>query len=202
MKKKTFCRIYSRCAVAVLVAGMLMPMVVSCGTGTSKGGGAVESDTLVVDTVATIEKVEKEETPVKPVKESKKEDDKKVEPKQEAKPKAEEMPTEIGASPDAVYYLDDNETETTPKFADGEKALKKLIKEKLRKGQKGEKAKFRASIVIKKDGTVGRVQFTECGYSDEYKPEIIAALQSLPAFTPGTKDGKPVDSWYYLTWKR
>lgn len=136
----------------------------------------------------------------KTVKTEKKTDTSKQPAKQETK--AESEPAEIGASPDAVHFLDDNETESTPKFPDGEKALKKLLKKELRKGQKGEKARFRASIVIKKDGSVGRVQFTECGYKDEYKPEIIAVLQSLPMFIPGTKDGKPVDSWFYLTWKR
>lgn len=136
----------------------------------------------------------------KTVKTEKKTDTSKQPAKQETK--AESEPAEIGASPDAVHFLDDNETESTPKFPDGEKALKKLLKKELRKGQKGEKARFRASIVIKKDGSVGRVQFTECGYKDEYKPEIIAVLQSLPTFIPGTKDGKPVDSWFYLTWKR
>ena len=98
--------------------------------------------------------------------------------------------------------MDDNETESSPKYLDGEKKLKKLLKKQLRKGKKGEKARFKASIVIKKDGTVGRVQFTECGYADEYKPEIIAVLQSLAGFTPGMKNGVAVDSWYYMNYKR
>lgn len=159
---------------------------------------AMDSIVIGAEPVDTV--VPKEKKTVKTEKKQKKAEKKEEPVKQETK--VEEVPTEIGASPDAVYFLDDSETESTPKFPDGEKALKKLLKKSLRKGQKGEKARFRASIVIKKDGTVGRVQFTECGYNDEYKPEIVAALQSLPAFTPGTKDGKPVDSWFYLTWKR
>lgn len=175
--------------------------VVSCETATTKKNVEKKADSVVTapvevnkDTIKTVE------TPKK-VKE-KKESTKKVEEPKQLIQKVEEVPQEIGASPDAVYLLDDNETESSPKYPDGEKAMKKLLKKALRKGQKGEKARFKASIVIKADGSVGRVQFTECGYKDEYKPEIIEALRALSTFTPGMKDGKAVDSWYYLDYKR
>ena len=182
-----------------LVAGMLV--ITSCDSKSK-----TETIPNVVDSIKIIN-TDIKESKIEVKEELKKQVEKKVsqvkeeQPKVESK-KVEEVPQEIGASPDAVYSLDDNDTESTPKFPDGEKAMKKLLKKALRKGQKGEKAKFRASLVIKADGTVGRVQFTECGYNDDYKPEIIEALRALPAFTPGTKDGKAVDSWYYLDYKR
>ncbi len=187
--------------ILLVVVTVIILSVVSCEVADKKEQAEtrieeIAEDTIMVemDTVKVKEvskKVEKKEKPIV----------KKEEPKQDA-PKKVEVPQEIGASPDAVYSLDDNETESSPKYLDGEKKLKKLLKKQLRKGKKGEKARFKASIVIKKDGTVGRVQFTECGYADEYKPEIIAVLQSLTGFTPGMKNGVAVDSWYYMNYKR
>lgn len=186
--------------VFILVVVFILPIIASCDRNAQKQHEVETVDTVTVDTsVVKVEKVEEE--PVKTVEKKEKPIVKKEEPKQDA-PKKVEVPQEIGASPDAVYSLDDNETESSPKYLDGEKKLKKLLKKQLRKGKKGEKARFKASIVIKKDGTVGRVQFTECGYADEYKPEIIAVLQSLTGFTPGMKNGVAVDSWYYMNYKR
>jgi hypothetical protein len=186
--------------VLILVVGLMLPIIISCEKSAKKTSKVAPVDTVEVELSAT--KVETDEV-VQDKKVEKKEQPevKKEEPKQEV-PEKVEVPQEIGASPDAVYSLDDNETESSPKYLDGEKKLKKLLKKQLRKGQKGEKARFKASIVIKKDGTVGRVQFTECGYNDDYKPEIIAVLQSLTGFTPGMKNGVAVDSWYYLNYKR
>lgn len=189
-------------AVFAVSLALVLPLVVSCDSSSVKRTEDTVpevADTIAVDTPEVKTEVKKEE----PKRVSPKKDVpvKTEQPKQDA-PKAEEIPQEIGASPDAVLFLDDNETESTPKFPSGEKELKKILKKALRKAKKGEKAKFRASIVVKSDGSVGRVQFTECGYVDEYKPEIIAVLKSLPPFTPGTKDGKSVDSWYYLNYKR
>ena len=184
-----------------LIICLFVAVTFSCDNGKNKEervDAARDSVVIGTEPVDTIKPKEKKiDEPKKKIKK-----EKKTEQLVKQETKVVEEPQEIGASPDAVSFLDDSETETSPKFPDGEKALKKLLKKTLRKAGKGEKATFRASIVIKKDGTVGRVQFTECGYIDEYKPEIIAALQALPAFTPGTRDGKPLDSWYYLTWKR
>ncbi len=175
-------------------------IVTSCDLSTNKQDTTIETSSEKVDTVA--EKVDTIKAVTVQKKESKKKEKVKEQEPKQVEQKNQEMPTEIGASPDAVYSLDDNETESSPKYPDGEKNLKKLLKKQLRKAGKGEKATFRVSMVVKKDGSVGRVQFSSCGYSDEYKPEIITVLQSLPAFTPGVKNGVPVDSWYYLTYKR
>lgn len=184
----------------VLVAGLILPLITSCEKSAKKQSEAESIDTVAVDT-STVKVEVVEEIPVIKAEKKEKAVVEKEAPKQEV-PEKVEVPQEIGASPDAVYSLDDNETESSPKYVDGEKKLKKLLKKQLRKAQKGEKARFKASIVIKKDGTVGRVQFTECGYADEYKPEIIAVLQSLTGFTPGMKNGVAVDSWYYMNYKR
>lgn len=188
-------------SVNVLIAGLMLSAV-SCDTGKSNKNEE-NIDTLAVDTLLVEQPVEMpEEKPAKEVKKQEKpKADKPVATSKTDAPKQADIPDEIGASPDAVFFLDNTETETAPKYTESDKILKKTLKEKLRKAQKGEKATFRVSMVIKKDGSVGRVQFTSCGYSDEYKPEIIAVLQTL-SFIPGTKDGKAVDSWYYLTWKR
>lgn len=184
-----------------VIAAIMLPFIASC-EGEKKTQSEEPTATIVTDTIAedTIEKKQEEPKQIKKETVKKKEKPAKVSPKES--PKVEEVPDIIGGSPDAVYSLEDSDTESAPKFSDSDKALKKLLKSKLRKAKKGEKATFRVSMVIKSDGTVGRVQFSSCGYADEYKPEIVAALQSLPAFTPGTKDGQAVDSWYYLTWKR
>lgn len=177
--------------------------VTSCVTESQKNDVKETVDNVNMEVIEKEEiNVEVKNQPNKKEKKAKKENPKEQAPTIVEEPKVEEVPKEIGASPDAVYFLDDSETESTPKYPEGEKALKKALKNKLRKAKKGEKAKFRASIVIKSDGSVGRVQFTECGYNDEYKAEIVDALKSLPAFEPGMKDGKAVDSWYYLNYKR
>jgi len=184
----------------MLVAASVM-LITSCETETKKEHTDISVEEVVVDTIEVKkDTIKTKETPKKA--EKKTETPKKKEQSAPETPKEEEEPKEIGASPDAVYLLDDSETESAPKCTLSDKELKKTLKKTLRKAQKGEKARFKASIVIKADGTVGRVQFTECGYKDEYKPEIIAALQNLPVFIPGTKDGKAVDSWYYINYKR
>lgn len=184
----------------MLVAASVM-LITSCETEAKKEHTDISVEEVVVDTIEVKkDTIKTKETPNKA--EKKTETPKKKEQSAPETPKEEEEPKEIGASPDAVYLLDDSETESAPKCTLSDKELKKTLKKALRKAQKGEKARFKASVVIKADGTVGRVQFTECGYKDEYKPEIIAALQNLPAFIPGTKDGKAVDSWYYINYKR
>lgn len=185
--------------IRLVLATAFVLSIASCEMGVKKDSVEAPLEEVAVDTVEVKSDTVKE-TPKKA--EKKKETPKKEEQPAPETPKVEEEPKEIGASPDAVYLLDDSETESTPKCTLSDKELKKTLKKALRKAQKGEKARFKASIVIKADGTVGRVQFTECGYKDEYKPEIIAALQNLPAFIPGTKDGKAVDSWYYINYKR
>ncbi len=189
------------CVIRLIVLFFSIAVVTSCETKTMKqetNDTAMDSIVIGTEPIDTVVSAKKKTVKV----EEKKEKTEKTQLPVVQEKVEDKEPEALYGSPDAVFSLDDNETESTPKFPDGEKALKKLLKSNLRKGQKGEKARFRASIVIKKDGSVGRVQFTECGYKDEYKPEIIAVLQSLPAFTPGMKDGNPVDSWYYLNWKR
>ena len=185
---------------AILIASVAVFLSVnSCGINSSKNVEEHVQESIVDTTSMNHEEAKdvKKELVKKRVDDEVKKEDKAVE-----MPKVEEVPMEIGASPDAVYFLDDSETETTPKFPDGEKGLKKLLKSKLRKAGRGEKASFRVSMVVKSDGTIGRVQFTECGYADDYKEEIITTLKALPLFSPGTKDGVAVDSWYYLNYKR
>ena len=190
--------------VALCASLSLGYILISCSQGNMKENAEGDSDTVIVvggedETVIAEEQKNEKQHKEEVLRDKEGEDEKN---NIEVQPKVEEAPKEIGASPDAVYFLDDSETESTPRYPEGEKALKKAIKNKLRNAKKGEKAKFRASIVIKSDGSVGRVQFTECGYNDEYKAEIVDALKSLPAFEPGMKDGKAVDSWYYLNYKR
>ena len=190
--------------VALCASLSLGYILISCSQGNMKENAEGDTDTVIVvggeyETVIAEEQKNEKQHKEEVLRDKEGEDEKN---NIEVQPKVEEAPKEIGASPDAVYFLDDSETESTPRYPEGEKALKKAIKNKLRKAKKGEKAKFRASIVIKSDGSVGRVQFTECGYNDEYKAEIVDALKSLPAFEPGMKDGKAVDSWYYLNYKR
>lgn len=194
-----------RMAKNIVLAGLTLGMFMSVVTVTSCSTGSNKAENEQIDTVMTDTAVINAKPKEKPVKEKAKKEktDKKKaeEPKSAAKEVVEEAPKEIGASPDAVYSLDDNETETSPKYEPGDKAMKKLLKSQLRKAGKGEKATFRASIVVKSDGSVGRVDFTACGYNDDYKEDIKAAIRTL-TFTPGTKNGVAVDSWYYINWKR
>ena len=95
--------------LVVLVAGVMLS-ITSCEMGAKKEATESAVEEVAVDTIEVKEEVEEVvETPKK--KEVKQQEpQKEVQPKQEA-PKVEEVPQEIGASPDAVYMLDDSETE-------------------------------------------------------------------------------------------
>ena len=112
--------------VFILVVGLMLPIITSCEKRAKKQSDEAPVDTVKVDLSST--KVETDEVVQEKKVETKEQPEaKKEEPKQETPEKVEE-PKEIGASPDAVYSLDDNETESSPKYLDGEKKLKKLLK--------------------------------------------------------------------------
>ncbi len=52
-------------------------------------------------------------------------------------------------------------------------------------------------FVVKKDGSVGNVAVVR-GKDPDLDKEAVRVVKSLPAFTPGTMNGKPVAVWYTL----
>ena len=154
--------------VFILVVVFILPIIASCDRNAQKQHEVETVDTVTVDTsVVKVEKVEEE--PVKTVEKKEKPIVKKEEPKQDA-PKKVEVPQEIGASPDAVYSLDDNETESSPKYLDGEKKLKKLLKKQLRKGKKGENGTGKNCHGKNSDDVVIE---TESDDYDEYEEAMV-----------------------------
>ena len=108
----------------VVVAGLMV--VTSCERSATKVQDEASVEETVVDTVDSKEDaVEVVDTPKKKVEKSES-TTKEEQPKVETK-KVDETPQEIGASPDAVYLLDDNETESSPKCALNDKELKKVL---------------------------------------------------------------------------
>ena len=126
--------------VALCASLSLGYILISCSQGNMKENAEGDTDTVIVvggedETVIAEEQKNEKQHKEEVLRDKEGEDEKN---NIEVQPKVEEAPKEIGASPDAVYFLDDSETESTPKYPEGEKALKKALKNKLRKAKKGE----------------------------------------------------------------
>lgn len=100
-------------------------------------------------------------------------------------------------SDDKVYTI----VEKKPEFPGGEKALMNHIITNLRYPKAAEEANIQgrviAQFVVKSDGSIGDVKIVR-GVSPEIDAEAIRLIKSLPNFTPGTMNGKPVNVQYTL----
>ena len=86
-----------------------------------------------------------------------------------------------------------------PLFPGGDAAMINYIKENVIyppiAKEKGIQGKVLVRFSVTEKGEVNRVSILE-GVSEEINNEAIRVIKTLPEFTPGKKDGKPVSVWY------
>lgn len=91
--------------------------------------------------------------------------------------------------------------EEKPQFPGGEAALMRFVAENIRYPQEALKAKKEGRVVVQfvvtKTGGIGDVKVIR-GVDRSLDAEAIRVVKSLPAFTPGKLDGKPVNVWYTI----
>ncbi|MCM1256026.1 MAG: M56 family metallopeptidase [Duncaniella sp.] len=101
------------------------------------------------------------------------------------------------APDDKVYTI----VEKRPEFPGGERALMNHIITNLRYPEAAENANVQgrviATFVVKSDGSIGDVKIVR-SVAPDIDAEAIRLIKSLPKFTPGTVDGKPVNVQYSL----
>lgn len=101
------------------------------------------------------------------------------------------------APDDKVYTI----VEKKPEFPGGERALMNHIITNLRYPEAAEKANIQgrviATFVVKNDGSIDDVKIVR-SVDPDIDAEAIRLIKSLPKFTPGTVDGKPVNVQYTL----
>lgn len=124
-------------------------------------------------------------------------DEQTSEPAQDAESVAEPVKEEKTAATAAneVYTV----VEKKPQFPGGEAAMMKYVGENIRYPENAFKNKVQGRVivqfVVQKDGKVGEVKILR-GTDEELNNEAVRVIKSLPAFTPGEMDGKPVSVWY------
>ncbi|MCI9284489.1 MAG: M56 family metallopeptidase [Muribaculaceae bacterium] len=91
--------------------------------------------------------------------------------------------------------------EEMPRFPGGDQALFKFLAENVRYPEAAMKANIQgrvvAQFVVTSTGAVGDVRVVR-GVSDDLDAEAVRVIKSLPDFTPGKVNGKPVSVWYTL----
>ncbi|MGM9869895.1 MAG: energy transducer TonB [Sodaliphilus sp.] len=94
----------------------------------------------------------------------------------------------------------DNE-EQMPQFPGGNAALFQYVNAHLIYPETAIKQKIQGKcllqFVVTKTGEIGKVKVVR-SLSPECDAEAIRVVRSLPKFTPGKLNGKPVDVWYSL----
>lgn len=93
------------------------------------------------------------------------------------------------------------EVEQTPQFPGGDAALMKYVSTHLIYPETAIKQKILGKCIVQfvvtKTGEIGKVKVVR-SLSPECDAEAIRVVRSLPKFTPGKLNGKPVDVWYCL----
>lgn len=91
--------------------------------------------------------------------------------------------------------------EKKPEFPGGDSELMKYVSANIRYPENAFKNKIQGRVIVKfvvqKDGKVGDVTILR-GADKELDDEAVRVIRSLPAFTPGEMDGKPVAVWYTI----
>ena len=94
-----------------------------------------------------------------------------------------------------------NVVEVKPTFPGGEAALLKWVSKKLEYPSIAKSQKIQGVVVVRfvvlEDGTVGDV-VVQKGLHPECDKAAVKCVKSLPRFTPGMQQGKPVRVWYTL----
>ncbi|MCM1355210.1 MAG: M56 family metallopeptidase [Staphylococcus sp.] len=86
-----------------------------------------------------------------------------------------------------------------PRFPGGEKKMMDYVMNHIQYPASAKKEGIQGMVivqfVVKSDGNVGDVKIMR-GIDKDLDAEAIRVIKTLPAFTPGEEDGKPVDVWY------
>ena len=94
-----------------------------------------------------------------------------------------------------------NVVEIMPTFPRGEAALLKWVSKNLEYPSIAKSQKIQGVVVVRfvvlEDGTVGDV-VVQKGLHPECDKAAVKCVKSLPRFTPGMQQGKPVRVWYTL----
>lgn len=94
-----------------------------------------------------------------------------------------------------------NYVEQMPVFPGGEAALQKYVMDHYKIPavllEEGVHAVLMVRFVVNENGSVGEVQIIK-GYDSATDREAKRVISSLPRFTPGRQQGKPVKVWYQM----
>lgn len=119
---------------------------------------------------------------------------------------AETVQSYLPSEPAATVETPDEEpvfmnVEVIPQFPGGEASLMTFLKENIRYPEKayndGAQGRVVVRFIIEKDGSIGTTTIAR-GQTPELDAEAMRVVKSMPNFTPGTMNGKPVRVWYML----
>lgn len=95
----------------------------------------------------------------------------------------------------------DSVVQEPPMFPGGLYGLMRYIASRLKYPesaiQQGVEGTVVVEFVVKSDGTIGEARIKR-GLTPECDYEALTVVESLPKFTPGRENGKPVNTWYTL----
>ena len=91
--------------------------------------------------------------------------------------------------------------EQMPRFPGGEAEMMKYLMQNIQYPSNAAKNDIEGRVVlqfvIEKDGHIGEVKVVR-SVDEELDAEAVRVVKSMPNFTPGYQDGKPVAVWYTL----
>lgn len=94
-----------------------------------------------------------------------------------------------------------NKREVAPEFPGGINALVKFLSDNLKYPTVCKELKIQGKVLVKftvkSDGSIGNVRVTK-SVDTRLDKEAIRLVKSMPRWTPGTQDGKPVSVEYTL----
>lgn len=101
------------------------------------------------------------------------------------------------ASDDDIYTICDEK----PQFPGGEKSLMEYIANNVQYPKEAKDANIQGRVIVQfvvtKDGSIGQTKIIR-GKNELLDQEAVRVIKSLPKFTPGKVNGKPVNVWYTL----
>lgn len=115
--------------------------------------------------------------------------------------------TPVVAKPDSKVSKKSEKKQTVaacekmPQFPGGDVALMNYVRDNLKYPEEAMKSGVQGHVVVKfvvsADGSVASPEIIR-SVSPELDAEAIRVVESMPRWTPGTTDGKPVDAWFTL----
>lgn len=91
--------------------------------------------------------------------------------------------------------------EQLPEFPGGQQAMIEFLSSNVRYPEKAAKNNIQGRVlvrfVVEKTGEISNIEVVR-SVDEELDAEAIRVIKSMPNFTPGRQDGKPVAVWYTL----